>query len=345
MPRAVIASPGPPTAVGGVERWTANVLDVMRAAGWDAEAVWPHGRPPDALGRAGLDGLWYARAVSRQFPADADLIVTSGFLGATAPRSIPRIAVFHGTITGQALQGDVDHSTQFRARRVVSLGGAEALSTRHATLVAVARRPAEEVARYYRAADVRVVTNGIDVERFAPGDRRAARERLGLDPEARYALFPGRLEGRKGSDLVGPACEKAGYELLVAGPTDPAVGRGLGPVPPDEMPPVYAAADCVLFPTRYEGCSLAILEAMACGVPVITSRVGWVDELLEAVPDYRRLIVWHDVDDVAARLASLDAIDTAPLVEQALAHVREHNSLEAFGRAWMAVVDDVVAAR
>src|SRR4051812_38748704 len=145
MPRVVITSPGPPSAVGGVERWSANVIDIMRRAGWDADAVWPQSAPPDNVMRFGLGGLWYARAVAEQLDGHIDLIVSSGFLGATMPRSVRRIAVFHGTMTGQSIVGDLEFPRHYRARRVLALGGAEALSARNATVVAVARRAAGEL--------------------------------------------------------------------------------------------------------------------------------------------------------------------------------------------------------
>jgi glycosyltransferase involved in cell wall biosynthesis len=299
--------------------------------------MWPEAEPPRWVFRAGGGGLYLARSLAQRLDG-ADLVISANYLGAAVPRDVRHVTVIHGALAPQILQ-DLDFPARDRARRFVSTGGGDALSARRATcVVAVSEATARDVRRWYRTGVDAVIPNGVDVEHFSPRDRGEARARFGLEDGTRYALFVGRPEARKGADLIGPACEKAGWELLTASDRPGAAGRHLGTLSQDDLPWAYSAADCVLFPTRYEGCSYAILEALACGAPLVTTRVGWMETLLEHVPDYRALVVWHDAEDIAARLRTFDDVDHRALADRARAFVIEHNSLDAFREAWTALI-------
>src|SRR3954471_15620453 len=109
---------------------------------------------------------------------------------------------------------------------------------------------------------VAVLPVGIDVQRFRPIPRAEARARLGLDPEGPYLLFP-----------HDPSRPLKRYDRAVA-----AAGNAplltLGGVPPDEVPYWINAANAVLVPSAKEGFGLAVLEALACGVPAFATPVG-----------------------------------------------------------------------
>jgi glycosyltransferase involved in cell wall biosynthesis len=239
--------------------------------------------------------------------------------------------------------GDTNAAARFiptreRLRRIAGAGAVEALCGRGAITVSVADRTAEEVRRFYRVAVDEVIPNGIDTANFSPGDRAGAREALGLDQDRRLALFVGRVEPRKGSDVVVRGARQAGYELLIAGP-DPAPGAShLGVLDPIRLAQAYRAADCLLFPTRYEACSLAILEALASGLPVLTTSVGWMSTFLAAVPRYRALCVEPRVDSIVSRLRSLPQLARADLLADAQRFVTAENSLARWGERWRALL-------
>ncbi|HEV8674394.1 MAG TPA: glycosyltransferase [Methylomirabilota bacterium] len=151
------------------------------------------------------------------------------------------------------------------------------------------------------ASRVRVIPCGVDLQLFRPGAPAAARDRLGLRAE-RVLLYVGRLTPIKGLEtlLRALAAAKANglgrtdVRLVVVGgdkderwDADRARLRRLadqvgvepwvefrGPQPQDVLPHYYAAADLCLMPSLYESFGMVALEAMACGVPVIGSRVG-----------------------------------------------------------------------
>jgi teichuronic acid biosynthesis glycosyltransferase TuaC len=109
---------------------------------------------------------------------------------------------------------------------------------------------------------VAVLPVGIDVERFRPIPRREARERLGLDPDGRYLLFPhDPSRALKRFDRAREAA--AGATLLT-----------IGNVPPAEVPVWINACNAVLVPSQVEGFGLSVIEALACGVPPFATPVG-----------------------------------------------------------------------
>ncbi len=299
--RVALVSPDPDAREGGVERMCTLLADVLERDGHEAVIVGP--RPEDRPGRLGdklgFGDLVRSRSAGRAAAAVLpDLVISNGMLGARGPWR--RIHVFHGTMVGHTLASGPSLAARERVRRIAGSGAAEALAGRGATVVAVSERAAADVRRHYRVRVDEVIANGVDVERFRPRDRAQARARLGLDADERYALFVGRAEFRKGADVLAAGAAGGGMRLVVAGPDPPAGAVALGVLDPEELAWAYAAADCVLFPTRYEGCSYVVLEALASGVPLVTTRVGWMPELLRAVPAYEALCVEPDAAGVAA---------------------------------------------
>jgi glycosyltransferase involved in cell wall biosynthesis len=326
---------------GGVERTSDLLRRVLEERGWRVRIVAPEGEPPRWSSRVGVAPLYLSHEVLGALDSGIDLLITASGYGLWAPAGVPRIHVFHGTMVEHTLRGDLDLPLRERARRVVGDGVAEAAAGRGATCVAVSESAAREVRRYFRLGVDEVIPNGVDIDVFRPRDRAEARRRLGLEEDARYALFVGRTEVRKGADLLLPACERSDFELLVAGRSTLDGGRELGILSPEDTAWAYAAADCVLFPSRYEACSWVVLEALACGTPLLTTRVGWVETFLRELPEYRALCVWPDVADVAARLRSLGDEDHSALTGAARLWMERYGSYGVFAERWGALIERV----
>ncbi len=340
--RAVVVTPSLDN-VGGVERSAHLIERVLRERGWRVNLVAPTRPPSRWVRRLGGNALSLSRSALHQVPGDGvDLIVTPSEYGAFAPRGIPRVHVYHGTMVQHTINGDVDLPVRERARRVFGEGLAEALAGRGATTVAVSESAAREVRRYFRLPCDAVIPNGIDTDVFAPRERSQARTRLGLDQDARYALFVGRTEARKGADLLLASCAQAGFELIIAGTSTLDGGRELGVLGPEETAWAYAAADCVLFPSRYEACSYVVLEALASGTPLITTRTGWMETFLAIMPAYRELCVWPDVEDIAAQLRRLEDMDTQRLIAPARDWMVEHGGYATFAGRWDELLERVL---
>lgn len=331
----VIVSPDPANQAGGVERMCELLARVLREDGWTATIVGPERTPGRWISQVGGAFLARSRSVTeRARGLQPDLLVTNGYLGMGRSHGLPRVHVYHGTMVEDTRSEASTLPRRERFRRAVGGGAAEAVAGRGATVVCVSRAVAGEIRRFYRLGADAVIPNGIDTALFRPGSRAEARLELGLREGGRYCLFVGRPQYRKGADLLLDACREADFELLVAGPPGLAGAHELGVLGPDALARAYVAADCVLFPSRYEACSYVVLEALACAVPLLTTEVGWVSTLLDAVPEYRALCVRPDHRDIVTRLKNLEEIASEELTSSARAWVLEHNSLESYARAW-----------
>lgn len=91
----------------------------------------------------------------------------------------------------------------------------------------------------------------------------------------------GRLDGVH-FVMAGDGAQRAGLESYLVQKGVRGNFRFLGELPSDEIPDVYNASDCVVLPSKHEGNPLTLLEGMACGVPVVGSRVGGIEETVEA---------------------------------------------------------------
>ena len=147
------------------------------------------------------------------------------------------------------------------------------------------------------SAETRVIPNGVDTAVFSPGNRSVAREALGL-PEDAFVVLSAARSGKtspfKGFDTleaalphIAQAAEGRDVFLLALG--DDAPDTQIGGVrvrfvpfvsQPAQVAEYYRAADLYLHPSRAENFPLAVLEAMACGVPVVASDVGGIPEIV-----------------------------------------------------------------
>jgi glycosyltransferase involved in cell wall biosynthesis len=133
----------------------------------------------------------------------------------------------------------------------------------------------------------RVIPNGVDTSAFTPRDRDEARARLGLD-DAPLAVCVARLSRQKGQDLLvaaWPAVRArvpgARLALIGAGELDLPETDGVERLGPrDDVADWYAAANVVVLPSRWEGMSLTMLEAMASGRSVVATDVAGAHEAL-----------------------------------------------------------------
>ena len=206
----------------------------------------------------------------------------------------------------------------------------------------------------YLEVPAQVIMHGIDLEGFSPPeDRTALRARLGLPSDGLLIGCYGRIRSSKGTDVfveamvdalagttahalvMGRAVEKdkAFFDALKAKaaalPGDIADRIHFLPeVPVEAMADWYRVLDLYVAPQRWEGFGLTPIEAMACGVPVIATRVGAFEQIV--TPQTGALVPRDDVGALASAIRdTLQSPDTlSSWAANARPHVAEHFAIE-----------------
>jgi glycosyltransferase-like protein len=216
------------------------------------------------------------------------------------------------------------------------------------------------------ALDAELVGNGVDTQRFSSvtgASDQVLRARLGLRSDAPVFLAVGGVEERKNTIRLLQAFlallpKYPGCRLVIAGgaslldhhayqarfaevmeQSDAATDAVIttGPLPQELMPAVYRAAGTLVFPSTREGFGLVVLEAMASGVPVVTSQIAPFTEYLDSDD-----VEWcdpFDVGSIASAMArSVDAAHRSRLIARGRSVAVRH-SWDGTARAHLAVYD------
>jgi glycosyltransferase involved in cell wall biosynthesis len=202
---------------------------------------------------------------------------------------------------------------------------------------------------------VRVIPNGVDTVEFCPG--RVERGRMGLPDGVPMALFVGDIRlRRKNLELVLEALtEVDGLHVAVAGATErspyPAMARELGVEGRvhflgfrRDIPALMQAVDMFVFPSRYESNALVLLEALAAGLPVISTRTGAAETLV--TPDCGILL--RDPSDRAGMREALRRLvipsEREPMRTAARERALSHTWTN-MARGYLALFEELSASR
>jgi glycosyltransferase involved in cell wall biosynthesis len=202
------------------------------------------------------------------------------------------------------------------------------------------------------AERVRVLRNGVDLDLFHPGSRSAARTRLGLSTPT--LLSVGNLIELKGHDLVIaalPALPQHSLIIVGEGPEHLALEhlatrlgvagrvRFLGRIAHESLPEIYSAADALVLASSREGWPNVLLEAMACGTPVVAANVGGTSEVIGA-PEAGVLIERRTSEDIAN---AVKALFETPIDRAATRRYAERFSWDATTEAQILLFSDVLS--
>lgn len=218
----------------------------------------------------------------------------SGYVGAKLGQLLrkPVVLTVHGSDVHQRTRADHPYPLM-RKRTLVALAEVD-------SIIAVSRAlKARMVELGVASQKVAVIPGGFVRERFSVLDREEARRQLGLREEGPVILFVGSLVTIKGVDVLLEATAElrtagADVRLIIVGDGPlrtqlkaKASQLGLdgsvlwaGPIPNEDVSRFMGACDVFVLPSLNEGLGLVCLEALACGRPVVGSRVGGIPEII-----------------------------------------------------------------
>jgi glycosyltransferase involved in cell wall biosynthesis len=190
-----------------------------------------------------------------------------------------------------------------------------------------------------------VIENGGKADPRPLLPKREARHEFNLLETARVALYVGRAESTKGfGDVVALAKARPDVTVLAAGVAPDASLPGnllaQGVVGADVMARLLAATDLVVLPSRYEGCSIALIDALMGDRPIVTTATGCFDAPGEhpfgiVVPLHPGALVAPDF------IEAVDSALAAPQRFKPLAVCKERFSFVRFAREWRALVREI----
>jgi len=368
--RIALVSDITPGNIGGVERFAFSF----------AEQLKKQNMLVDVYDRSSIEGWtdkWYDKYLVHQYrnrqignaawqkissnSTRTDIIIQNSIAGWSlrGKSPIPRIVIHHGTMRGLShIKLPPDVSWRTKVNRYIGLdrlkGGLEQYTATGAVSVAVSSSVADELRRYYSGIHPIVIPNGIDIRHFAKRDRANCRQQYGIAAEDFVACFTGRFGviGKGFEELRALALRaweaQERIKFLIA--TDevpsgwPANVVFVKNATYDQIPEVYSAADIFVFPTRYEGCSYSLLEAMACELPVLTAQVGYAKDLQRDIAEIAPFLFaennveqyWRSLKQLAENTELARHLGTI-----GAEYVRRHNSLEAMVDSYAKVIKEL----
>ena len=266
---ALDVSPLIQTRAGTARYLKALLRELGRRDDVDVETV-SFGRA-DRLSTITRDAIWYPFALGRT--RGADVLHCPTYRGPLRP-ALPLVVTVHDLAVFRHPEAFNRWTRTYSPRLVPRVLAAARL------IIAVSEFTRRELVELLHVPDekIRVVPNGVDAE-FTPEGAAAGGE---------YVLAVGTLEPRKNLARLVEAVRQNGIELRVVGARGwgnvEVGGNGvswLGEVTDAELARQYRGARCVAYPSLYEGFGIPVLEAMACGAPVVTSRATAMEEVAD----------------------------------------------------------------
>ena len=186
-----------------------------------------------------------------------------------------------------------------------------------------------------------VIPNAIDPSVFHEMDKQKCRQELGIDKDLFVVIFVGQFIQRKGYDRVAAAIDRLNDKsigvVFLGGDKEGRLPQcqGIikcGLVAHNEIPRYLNAADVFVLPTRAEGCCNAIVEAMACGLPIISSNLPFNHDILDSTN--AMLVNPDSIDEIANAIQTIKSNPTlhASMSKSSLLKVHDLNLVARTGK-------------
>lgn len=303
----------------GTDRFTERLVQALQKRNIEADVTWlPH--------RAEY-APWTVTVPKP--PKWASIVHINSWLHTRfVPNNLPLVVTLHSCVHDDALSPYKTTLQRLYHRYWVKTLEKRALKRADAT-TAVSRYTAKQAQKQFDCSKITPIYNWVDTTTFRPGEQNRTHRPFRL-------IYVGSLRRSKGSDILATVMRRLGpdFELRYTGnPDDFPEPSAL----PDNMIPLgrlhgdaalvaaYQDCDALFFPTRLEGFGLVVTEAMACGLPVISSNNTALPEIIPD-QDHGVLCPTDDIDcfvSSARRLAKMDGREWTRIRHKAIKRVNE----------------------
>ncbi len=261
-------------AGSGTDAFTERLAEGLRGRGVRAEITWLPLRAEYAP--------WTVPVP--EVPSWADIVHVNSWLHPRfLPAGLPVVCTLHFCVHDPVLHPykkplqRLYHASWIHRVEALNLGRAD-------RIVAVSHYTGKTAQQAFGLEKIEVIHNGVDLSRFSASGRACPNRPFRL-------LYVGNWSPRKGVDLISPIMQELGegFELVYTADRRgadsryrlPPNCRNLGRLSGNALVAAYREADALLFPSRLEGLPITVLEAMACGLPVIATNASSLPEVVE----------------------------------------------------------------
>ena len=329
---------------------------VIGGAGWLAKQLQESGLSPHIVSAKGSFNFRYLSKLVRLARQHRSDVIVAHLYGSSvyaslagALLSIPVVSILHG-------QSDVSDTERFSSAKaaIVRRG------SRKVIFVSERLRGDLQMRLRLTATQCAVIANGVDTEGFRPGRDRSLRAELGLSDDIALIGAIGNVRQPKAYDVLLRAARalldrSRRFHLVIAGDCSNALGRQLQQLSKDlglernvsflglrpDVSRILNNLDVFVLSSDTEGFSIACIEAMACGVPVVATRSGGPEQILEGEAG----LLVPTADPAALALAVAEVLSSKGLADgltaKAMKRVHERYSLTAMLSRYEALLEEV----
>jgi len=268
-----------------------------------------------------IAGFAIGREAQEAMHEDVAAVISHSIMGwypLRVPSGCKQFHLYHGTYRGQAeaIRPFISHLGYLKLKWWDSMV-LERYSGRGKHVLCVSELIRNEVKKMF-GYDGMTLGNPLDMTAFHPLDRHACRVKLGLRDEGLVGVFVGNTQPCKNFPVVHrlvAAFPEILWLLAIRGASENWLGFGnnvrvMSNVPRTLIPELYSAADFSVCPSRYDAFPYAIPEALACGLPVLSSLNGGSHQFLQA-PPLDRLVI-KDPDNIGAFISAAKELVARP---------------------------------
>jgi glycosyltransferase involved in cell wall biosynthesis len=354
--KIIIISPSKNNRVGGVERFSWLLKEILEKEKFEVEIIGKEDIESSLIYKIfkkipGINlailGYLLGRFADKLNPG---LVITNGLYGfSTKSKSIN---VEHGTFARASDRIDENNIFKKIIRKYL-WGYFEKIALKKAQkVIAVSEETKESIEEYYKRKNAIVILNAVDINLFTKKDKLESKKLFNLPKDKKLILFVGRLSYEKSPEMIyelAKKFEKEDISFIFA--TDRILNWDLKNtifllnIPNEKLPYLYSACDVFILPSKHEGFAYTLIEAMACEMLFVISKVGGALEIYEKIPELRKFILDNlNTDEFYNKIKEvleMRDLEKNKLSNLARKFVLENCSLEIWKEKWIKLINEI----